>query len=140
MNKQIKNGNARIHSFLRATSHQLLHYLDVNLDKYKETVVINIGINDLLNSASNSNGLLSNTKDMMKDCRNVAVKYFFVSGLAYTKRIVIEFLDNIHLKLVNLSKDMQVYFIGNRNITWFYPFRDCLHLLKSERKLLVNNF
>ena len=35
MNKQIKNGNARIHSFPGATSHHLLHYLDVNLDKYR---------------------------------------------------------------------------------------------------------
>ena len=34
MNQQIKNGNARIHSFPGATSHQLLHYLDVNLHKY----------------------------------------------------------------------------------------------------------
>ena len=42
MNQQIKNGNARIHSFQGATSQQLLHYLDVNLDKYTDTVVIHI--------------------------------------------------------------------------------------------------
>ena len=66
MNQQIKNGNARIHSFPGATSHQLLHYLDVNIDKYTDTVVIHIGINDILNSASNVNGLLSNIKDMIK--------------------------------------------------------------------------
>ena len=116
-NKQIKNANARIHRFPGTTSHQLLHYLNVNLDKYKDTVVINFGINDILNSTSNVNGLLSNTKDMMKNCRNVGVKYIFVSGLVYTKRIIIEFLDKVYLKLVNLSKEMQVYFIGNRNIT-----------------------
>ena len=44
MNQQIKNGNARIHSFPGATSHQLLHYLDGNLDKYTDTVVNHIGI------------------------------------------------------------------------------------------------
>ena len=75
MNQQIKNGNARIHSFPGATSHQLLHYLDVNLDKYTGTVVIHIGINDILNSASNVNGLLSNIKHMIKKCRNFGVKY-----------------------------------------------------------------
>ena len=116
-NKQIKNANARIHRFPGTTSHQLLCYLNVNLDKYKDTVVINFGINDILNSTSNVNGLLSNTKDMMKNCRNVGVKYIFVSGLVYTNRIIIDFLDKVYLKLVNLSKEMQVYFIGNRNIT-----------------------
>ena len=58
MNQKIKNGNAHIHSFPGATSHhQLLHYLNVNLDKYTDTVVIHIGINDILNSASNVYGL-----------------------------------------------------------------------------------
>ena len=76
MNQQIKNGNARKHSFSGATSHQLLHYLDVSLDKYTDKVVIHIGVNDILNSASNVNGLLSNIKDMIKCC-NFGVKYIF---------------------------------------------------------------
>ena len=77
MNQKIKNGNACIHSFPGATSHQLHHYLDVNLDKYTATVVIHIGVNDILNSASNVNGLLLNIKDMIKKCRNFGVKYIF---------------------------------------------------------------
>ena len=140
MNQQIKNGSARIHSFPEATSHQLLHYLDVNLDKYTDTVVIYIGINDILNSASNVNGLLSNIKHMIKKCRNFGVKYIFISGLVYTKRIITEFLEDVHLKLVNVCKEMQVYFIVNRNITGFYLFRDGLHLLESGKMLLANNF
>ena len=47
MNQQIKNGNACIHSFPGATSYQLLHYLDASLDKYTDTVVVHIGINDI---------------------------------------------------------------------------------------------
>ena len=43
MNQQIKNGNARIHSIPGATSHQLFHYLDVNLDKYTVTVLFILG-------------------------------------------------------------------------------------------------
>ena len=140
MNQQIRNGNARIHSFPGATSHQLLHYLDVNLDKYTDTVVIHIGINDILNSASNVNGLLSNIKDMIKKCRNFGVKHIFISGLVYTKRIIIEFLEDVHLKLVNVCKEMQVYFIDNSNITGLFLYRDGLHLLESGKKLLANNF
>ena len=67
MNQQIKNGNAHIHSFLGATSYQLLHYFNFNLDKRPDTVVIHIEINDVLNSASNVNGLLSNIKDLIKN-------------------------------------------------------------------------
>ena len=140
MNQQIKNGNARIHSFPGATSHQLLHYLDVNLDKYTDAVVIHIGINGILNSASNVNGLLSNIKHMIKKCRNFGVKYIFISGLVYTKRIITEFLEDVHLKLANVCKEMQVCFIDNRNITGFYLFRDGLHLLESRKMLLANNF
>ena len=140
MNQQIRNGNARIHSFPGATSPQLLHYLDVNLDKYTDTVAIHIGINDILNSASNVNGLLSNIKGMIKKCCNFGVKHIFISGLVYTKRIIIEFLEDVHLKLVNMCKEMQVSFIDNRNITGFYLFRDGLHLLESGKKLLANNF
>ena len=79
-------------------------------------------------------------KDMIKKCRNFGVKYTFASGLVYKKRIVTEFLEDIHLKLVNTCKEMQVYFIDNRNITGFYLFRDDLHLLESGKKLLANNF
>ena len=136
MNQQIKNGNGRIHSFPGATSHQLLHYLDVNLDKYTDTVVVHIGINSILKSASNVNGLLSNIKHMIKKFRNFGVKYIFVSGLVYTKRITTaEFLEAVHLKVVNMCKEMQVSFIDNRNITRFYLFRDGLHLLESGKKL-----
>ena len=76
MNQQIKNGIARIHSFLGATSHQLLYHLNVNLDKYTDTVVIHIGINDILNLASNVNGLLSKIKNMIKNVVILVSKIF----------------------------------------------------------------
>ena len=77
---------------------------------------------------------------MNKICRNFGVKYIFLSGLVYTKRIITEFLEDVHLKLVNVCKEMQVYFIDNTNITGLYHFRDGLHLLESGKKLLANDF
>ena len=50
-------------------------------------------------------------KYIIKKCVNFGVKYIFVSGLFYTKRIITEFLEEVHLKLVNVYKEMQVYFI-----------------------------
>ena len=102
MNQQIKNGFAHIHSFSGATSYQLLHQLDINLDKHTDTVVIYIRINNILNQASNVNGLLSRMKDMAKKCCNLGVKYVFVSGLVYMKRIITDILEDVQLKLVNV--------------------------------------
>ena len=94
INQQIKNGNARIHSFPGATSHQLLYYLDVNLDKYTGTVVIHIGITNTLNSASNVNGLLlSNINDIIKKCRNFEI-------LTISSKNVVILVSNIFLYLV----------------------------------------
>ena len=112
--------------------------MDVNLDKYTDLEVIHIGINDIVNSASNVNGLLSNIKDMIKKCRNFGVKYFFVSGLVYMKRIINEFSEDVHLKLVNVCKEMQVYFIDNRNIAGFYVFKDGLHFTGIRKKANSN--
>ena len=50
-------------------------------------------------------------KYIIKKSVNFDVKYMFVSGLFYTKRIITEFLEEVHLKSVNVYKEMQVYFI-----------------------------
>ena len=39
---------------------------------------------------------------MAKKCCNFGVKYVFVSGLVYMKRIITEFLEDVQLKLVNV--------------------------------------
>ena len=121
--------NARIHSFPGATSHQLLHYFDVNLDKHTNIIVTHIEINDIkLNSASNVNELLSSIKDI-KRCLNFGVKYIILSGLVYTKRKITECLEDFHLKLVNVRKEMKV---DKRNITGFYLFRE-----KSYKQIIL---
>ena len=54
-NRLIKNRKAKMFNFPGASSHQLLHYLDVHLkDKSIDTVIIHIGINDLLTNSSRS--------------------------------------------------------------------------------------
>ena len=48
-NRFIKNSNTSTFSFLHASSHQMLHYLDVYLeDRQVNTVVIYVGINNIL--------------------------------------------------------------------------------------------
>ena len=64
-NRLIKNHQAKMFNFPGASSHQLLHYLDVHLkDKSIDTVIIHIGINDLLTTSSGSgmDNLINNIK------------------------------------------------------------------------------
>ena len=54
-NRFIKNSKAKMFSFPGASSHQMLHYLDVHLeDRQINTVVIHVGINDILRDGSQS--------------------------------------------------------------------------------------
>ena len=58
-------------NFPGASSHQLLHYLDIRLkDKSIDTVIIHIGINDLLTNSSRSgmDNLIYNIKKITEKC------------------------------------------------------------------------
>lgn len=67
LNEWIDNGNAQKYSFPEATSKQLLQYLDIKLNNSMNTVLMNIGINDILNSILNVNRLILNIKYMVKN-------------------------------------------------------------------------
>ena len=70
-NRLIKNRKAKMFNFPGASSHQLLHYLDVHLkDKSIDTVIIHIGINDLLTNSSRSgmDNLIYNIKKITEKC------------------------------------------------------------------------
>ena len=64
-NYLIKNPRAKVFNFPGASFHQLLHSLDVHLiNKLIDTVIICVGINDLLTNICKSgmNNLISNIK------------------------------------------------------------------------------
>ena len=65
-----------MHCFPRATSAQLLHYLDVNLDHTTDTVILHIGIDDLLQDmANNNNNLTDNSiKNFIKNIEQMVQK------------------------------------------------------------------
>ena len=140
LNEQIRHGHARVHSFPGATSKQLLHYLDVNIDDSTDTVLIHIGVSDILQSVSNMDRLLLNVREMVRKCRLFGVKNMFVSGLVYTRRIRVNILNDLQKKLVDICREMNVYYIDNKNIKGVSLFKDGLHLLDSGKKILAKNF
>ena len=108
LNEQIHHGHARVHSFPGATSKQLLHDLDVNIDDSTDTVLIHIGVNDILQSVSNMDRLLLNVREMVRKCRLFGLKNMFVSGLVYTRRIRVNILNDLQKKLVDICREMNV--------------------------------
>lgn len=148
-NANVKSGTARIHCFPGATSTQILHYLDVNLDSSTDTVILHVGINDLLQDMANNNNniTISNIENFMKNielmvqkCRSFGVKRVFFSGIVITKRISCPSLEEIHEQLVSLCKKLEIVYIDNRNIFGIHLFKDGLHLLESGKQMLAKNF
>ena len=81
-NGLIKNRKAKMFNFPGASSHQLLHYLDVHLkDKSIDTVIIHIRINDSLtnNSTSGIDNLIFNINKMSNVWRKEC--FYFRVGL-----------------------------------------------------------
>ena len=77
--KFVRAGKAKFKCFPGATSNQLLHYLNVNLqDKNTESVILHVGVNDVLQDSTetNINSFFTNIKEMAKKCRSYNVKTF----------------------------------------------------------------
>ena len=142
-NRVIKNGKVKHLFFPGATSEQVLQYLDVNLRMYgPKTVIIHVGINDLLNDYGDLivNKVLKNFHAMIKKCRDFDVRNILLSGLVYCKRVELSILEKLHLKVVELCSQNNVMYIDNRNIYGMHLYQDNLHLLHSGKRILLNNF
>ena len=143
LNREIKNGKVKHLFFPGATSEQVLQYLDVNLRMYgPKTVIIHVGINDLLDDYGdlNVNKVLKNFHAMIKKCRDFDVRNILLSGLVYCKRVKLSILEKLHLKVVELCSQNNVMYIDNRNIYGMHLYQDNLHLLHSDKRILLNNF
>ena len=78
-NKLIKNRKAKMLKFPCASLRQLLHYMDIHLEGIQiDTVVIHIGVNDLLNSSNQSrtNSLMNNIICMVKNATIMVLRIF----------------------------------------------------------------
>ena len=136
-------GKAKLQCFPGATSNQLLHYLDVNLqDNNTESVILHVGVNDVLQDCTetNINSFINNFQEMAKKCRSYNVKNVFISGIVYTERVNVKTLENIYDKVVSLCSKLNLRYIDNRNINANHLFKDRLRLMESGKIILANNF
>ena len=108
-------------TFPGASSHQLLHCLDVHLnDKSIDFGIIEVIINDLLTNSSRfrsgMNNLTSNIKKIAETCLMFGVKNVFVSGLVCTTRVDVSLLERVHVLILDFCRKNCFIFIDNRNI------------------------
>ena len=114
-------------NFPESSSKQMLHYIDIHLeDKSIDTVLLHVGVNDLLNDNSKSNvdNLMSNIHKIVEKCKRVGVRNIFVSGLVYTTRVSLPILERVHSLISNYCSENACFYIDNRNTTRFCLYND----------------
>ena len=117
----VKKPREKVFTFPGASSHQLLHCLDVHLnDKSIDFGIIEVIINDLLTNSSRSrsgmNNLTSNIKKIAETCLMFGVKNVFVSRLVCTTRVDVSLLERVHVLILDFCRKNCFIFIDNRNI------------------------
>ena len=126
-------------NFPGASSHQLLHYVDAHLkDKSIDTVIIHIGINYLLTNSSRSgmDNLIDSIKKVTEKCLMFGVKSVFTSGLVYTTRVNVPFLERIHVLIFDLCRKISFIYIDNRNTRSDSLYKDGFHLIDKGKAFL----
>ena len=142
-NRLIRNCKAKMFNFPGASSHQLLHYLDVHLkDKFIDTVITHIGINDLLTNSSTSDmdNLIYNIKKISEKCLMFGVKSVFISEFVSTTRVDVSLLEKIHALIFDSCRKNSFIYINNRNIRSDSLYKDGLYLIDKGKDFLVDNF
>ena len=73
-NEFVRMEKAKLQYFPGATSNQLLHCLDVNLqDKNTESVILHVGVNDVLQDSTETNidNFFNSVKEMAKNVATI---------------------------------------------------------------------
>ena len=140
-NRYVKNGSAQFKSFQGCTVKELHHYVLPTLnDEKPDTVIIHVGVNDLLNGKNPVNEIADEITDIGKTCREKGVKTIFISGIAFNKRIDYDVINRVNNDLKQNCDVQGFIYINNSEIFENDIWRDDLHLLESGKIILANNF
>ena len=89
--------------------------MDLNLETNINTIIFHIGVNIFQDRTSdNVINYIKNVELMVQKCRAFGVKRVFLLGIVYT-RITLNILEDIHSRLVSLSRKLNICYIDNRN-------------------------
>ena len=68
------------------------------------------------------------------------IKNVFLSGLVFTTRIYLPLLNQVNKSILDICNSHNISLINNDNIIRNDMYNDGLHLLRSGKFLLSNNF
>ena len=106
--------------------------MNVNLDSNIDTIILHIGVNDILQDSTPDNVInyIKNMELMVQKCHAFRVKWALLHRIVYTKIISLNIIEDIHNRLENLD----IPYVDNRNIHGLHFFKDGLHLMESGKK------
>ena len=143
INNSIRSGRVRFRNFPGATSGELLHYMDPTLAEGNyDTAIVHVGINDIINDDSSTKveHLVLNLEKIAIKLKNYGIKNVCLSGLVFTTRVYLPLLNQVNKCVLDICKAHNISFINNDNIIRNDIYSDGLHLLRSGKILLSNNF
>ena len=143
INNSIRSGRVRFRNFPGATSGELLHYMDPTLAEGNyDTAIVHVGINDIINDDSSTKveNLVLNLEKIVIKLKKYGIKNVCLSGLVFTTRVYLPLLNQVNKCVLDICKAHNISFINNDNIIRNDIYSDGLHLLRSGKFLLSNNF
>ena len=107
-----------------------------------DTAIVHVGINDIINDDSSTKveNLVLNLEKIVIKLKKYGIKNVCLSGLVFTTRVYLPLLNQVNKCVLDICKAHNISFINNDNIIRNDIYSDGLHLLRSGKFLLSNNF
>ena len=99
-----------------------------------------MGTIDILNAEGDKDLIAESVIDIAKECVRLSVKYVFVSRWTVNTRRNSAFISAVNNILHDKCATYQFHFIDNSNIKKEHVWKAGLHLNRSGKDLLMNNF
>ena len=107
-----------------------------------DDALLHVGVNDLLNDESQGSvqNLQDNLKQIGSKCKSARVKSVLISGIIVNNKLTSVYILRVNQCISNMCRDNPFVLIDNNSIPTSSLFRDGLHLLKVEKRILANKF
>ena len=143
LNTRLSTANCKCRFFGAATSKHFHHYIQPTLNGKNvktDIAVQHMGINGILNAEGDKDLIAESFIDIAKECVRLGVKDVFVSSVTVNTRRSSAFISAVNNILQDKCATHQFHFIDNSNIKKEHLWKDGLHLNRSGKDLLMNNF
>ena len=143
LNTRLSTANCKCRFFGGATSKHFHHYIQSTLNGKNvktDIAVLHRGTNDIPNAEDDKDLIVESVADIGKECVRLGVKYVFVSSVTVNTRSSSAFISAANNILQDKCATHQFHFIDNSNIKKEHLWKDGLHLNRSGKDLLMNNF